>query len=64
MERKSHFLIALMHFIQAFQVFHKVFDVVFISGMNLKMHSGLLQLKEEFENNQQKEIECNDVNQH
>ena len=41
-ERKSH-LVALMNFVEAFQVFQDVFDVVFISEMNLKMYSGLLQ---------------------
>ena len=53
-----------MHFVQVFQVFHEVFDVVFISEMNLEMDSGLLQLREDIENNQHKENECIDVNQH
>ena len=64
-ENQKVILIALMHFVDAFQVFHEVFDVVFISEMNLEMYSGLLQFwEEEFENNQHKEIECIDVNEH
>ena len=62
-ERKIH-LIALMHFIHAFQVFQEVFDVVFISKMNLELYLQLLQLREDIENNQHKEIECIDVNHH
>ena len=61
---KSHFD-CTMHFVDAFQVFLEVFDMVFILEMNLKMYSGLLQFwEEEFENNQHKEIECIDVNEH
>ena len=63
MERKIH-LIELMDFVDAFQVFQEVFDVVFISKMNLELYLQLLQLREDIENNQHKEIECIDVNQH
>ena len=53
-----------MHFVDSFQVFQEVFDMVFISEMNLKLYLGLLQFQEEeFENNEHKEIERIDVNQ-
>ena len=64
-ENQKVILIALMHFVEAFQLFRDVFVEVFISEMNLEMYSELFQFwEEEFENNQQKEIECIDVNEH